>query len=87
MSRITYSEDVPTVPGYYWERRNDKKRIVELHDYNMPRHWREMRQECLSTIQEQVGNGVYTLESIAPLVNQPEEYWKIEWAGPIPEPE
>lgn len=33
MNALKYSDTVPTVPGYYWERRSDNSvRILELHN-------------------------------------------------------
>ena len=81
---LTYSETLPTVRGYYWERRaNNRERIIFLDPVREPRlrPWREHRAEGLSFVREDEPEKLAALEAL------PEEDWKVEYAGPIEHPQ
>ena len=75
---LRYVDEVPTVPGWYWERREDSTRILYLpHCGYWPKPWQKHKEESL-----EAASG----EMLEKLLELPEEAWKVEYAGPIPEP-
>ena len=80
MNKLRWSETPPTEPGFYWVKYGmGPKRIIELpHCGTWPEHWQKLR---AATIEFAPAKKQTELEKL------PESVWKIQWAGPIPEPE
>lgn len=55
-TNLVYSDTIPTVPGWYWRREQQREQIMHLGgDVGFPRHWRTLREACIATaIDEQV---------------------------------
>jgi hypothetical protein len=81
---LVYSSDVPTVPGYYWERRQSGERILELPTFpnTWPKHYTERRASLVSGLRA-IGS---TPSDLAEVEALPDTSFLIEWAGPIPRP-
>lgn len=78
-SPLTYSDQVPTVPGWYWRRDNQGAQVLYVSlSHHVPAPWRVIRAHTLALI---------TAEDRKALEALPESAWLIEWAGPIPSPE
>ncbi len=77
---LTYSDQVPTVPGWYWQRGNDGVRVVSIPYPHMVTPWRKLREIRLSD-SDLIDSG--QLEAWRQF---PESFWRIEYAGPIQEP-
>jgi hypothetical protein len=75
---LHYEDQVPTVPGWYWVRKNDSVRIIEFpHCGTWPRPWQQVRDEKFAAAPDNIR---------AALISLPEDTWKVEYAGPIDEP-
>jgi hypothetical protein len=77
---LSYSEDIPTEPGWYWERRERGVRIMYFPHCGTvwPTDWRLLRDQAY----EQADEGTKVQ-----LLTLPADTWKVEYAGPIPEPD
>ncbi len=82
MNPLIYSDKVPTLPGWYWERRASGSRILELNKHNMPRSWRGSKARLLVALKK-CGAGK---EAITHTASLPASHWRVEYAGPIQEP-
>jgi len=76
---LAYSDQVPTVPGWYWERRSNGVRLLELNKHSRPRSWRGSKARLLATLKEMKTDP----EAIAATAKLPATFWRIEYAGPI----
>lgn len=79
---LRYTDEVPTVPGWYWCRWNegpDVRTTIRLlpHMGSWPRSWRQERDQALA---------VASAELRPQLLALSEDSWKREYAGPIAEP-
>lgn len=76
---LKYSDELPTVPGWYWERRQRGTRIIEL-PFNgyWPIPWQKRMADSIAMAQESERQRLLKL---------PIEAWRVEYAGPIPSPE
>ncbi len=78
---MKYTTDVPTIPGYYWERQKGGRRIIQFpYCGQWPIHWIERKKDSIECNE---GDNVM----IKKLKSLPDSAWFVEWAGPIPEPE
>jgi hypothetical protein len=77
---LLYTEEVPTVRGWYFQRMRGVERIIELPNYGTwPRHWRDKKQDAVdAATDETMRQAVQAL---------PDSAWITEWAGPIAHPE
>lgn len=75
---LKYIDVVPSLPGWYWERRLSGVRIIELpHCGTWPRSWQERK---VSSIEGSEGETRQRLEAL------PDTHWRVEYAGPIQPP-
>jgi hypothetical protein len=78
---LLYTEEVPTVPGFYFQRQKGSVRVIEFpYCGEWPRHWRERRQ---SSIDAAESDEVLRIK----VKSLPDSSWITEWAGPIALPE
>lgn len=78
-----YTDQPPTVAGWYWRREHGRARVVQLlGPDHAPRHWQTMRRDVLNTARDLKTDPA----ALAHLEALPASHWLIEWAGPIPEP-
>lgn len=80
MSSLTYSDKVPTVPGWYWQRGPLGVTIIKLPDASglWPQGWRERR---ASVIEVNNWRGAAAKRALSN-----DAGWRVEYAGPIPQP-
>jgi hypothetical protein len=77
---LLYTEEVPTTPGWYFQRMRGVERVIELPNYGTwPKHWRDKKQDAINATQNKA-------ERLA-VEGLPDSGWITEWAGPIAHPE
>ena len=48
-----FSENPPTVPGWYWVRRHNSLSVLYFPHHGLyPRHWKQVREETLSALED-----------------------------------
>lgn len=78
-----FTEKLPTVTGWYWERRKSGLRIIYLDGSNMPkRTGKERKDLLLNTLLE----GGASLKELQEIEAKPVETWRVEYAGPLAPP-
>jgi len=78
-----FTEKLPTVPGWYWERRKSGLRIIQLDKHNMPtRTAQERKNLVINTLLE----GGMSSEELREIEKKPLENWRVEYAGPLVPP-
>lgn len=76
----TWTDNVPTVPGWYFRRDGDGcVRVLRLPGPppGWPTHWRDRKAESIALADESIKERVAAI---------PDSRWMMEWAGPIPLP-
>ena len=77
MHTLIWSEQVPSIPGWYWEKGMDGAvRILYLPHYDTwPRHWSIRKADTLEAVDsDEIRKELDKLN------------WVVKWAGPIPLP-
>lgn len=77
---MKFTDTVPIVPGWYWERNGyGCIRILELPYCKMwPTHWRTRKENAIKgAIEDQ------DFDIALKLREQSDKEWLVEWAGPI----
>jgi len=79
---LIYTDEAPTVPGWYFRRTggsDGSKRLIQLPAKGeCPRHWRQVQNDDLA---EAEASG--DLKSLEKLKALPEGHWLTEWSGPV----
>lgn len=81
---MKFSSDVPTIPGWYWERDGHGCVVIRYlpHCHVWPKHWYVRRLECINqALEDKEFDTAKKLENIAT------KEWFVEWAGPLIPPE
>ncbi|WP_274643973.1 hypothetical protein [Pseudomonas serbica] len=77
---LLYTDEVPTIPGFYFQRQRGGVRVIELpYCGQWPRHWRDKKQDGINAVEDE-----HTRAAAQAL---PDSSWITEWAGPIDHPE
>lgn len=80
---LRYTEDVPTIPGFYFKRKNGVVSVLEMPYCGVwPRHWKVIKQESLDMM-----TSAGDEDTCQKLLELPDSAWLTEWAGPIHHPE
>jgi hypothetical protein len=78
---MKYTEDVPTINGWYWRKSSDGERIMFIHNFSYPRHWKEIKADAFESVEK------YAMEKLEHLKSLPDSYWIVQWAGPLVPPQ
>jgi len=76
---LVWSDEVPTIPGWYWRRDGDgRDRITRLPYCGVwPTPWKKIKALTIAEAGKDVKDEIMAI---------PDGRWRIEWAGPIPSP-
>lgn len=75
-----FSASPPTMPGWYWVRRHDSLCVLYFPHHGLyPRHWKQVREETLSAIEDK--------QSALEFAAIDTKYFVVEYCGPINPPE
>jgi hypothetical protein len=83
---MKYTDEVPTVSGWYWVKRNGKQEI-KLISKGSVNHWKVQRDNFMVHMMKQLELGETTEEVVKYSTNQPESFWQIEYYGPLVPPQ
>jgi hypothetical protein len=80
---MKFTDSIPTINGYYWERRNNNTKIIEINTKYPPTHWKERRDRLIDSFKLLVERKELEEVVYQDILNKSDKHWVIEWAGPI----
>jgi hypothetical protein len=82
---MNYTDEVPTVSGWYWVKRsNTIADIIQIDAEYPPTYWKTRRER---TIAMMATWSDFTEEDVNNLKNKPDSFWLIEYCGPLVPPQ
>ena len=85
---MKYTDEVPTVSGWYWVKRNRKVEVKHIDvECSCILHWRKQKEKLLIDNDKHFKLGIVLIEFNEALKSQPDSFWLIEYCGPLVPPQ